>query len=315
MIDRSTVGALLLLGVAVGGVARVQPRLATAAHALREHDMDLYALPPPAELHAATLGWDAAAVDLIWAKLLVEYGTHWSERRNFTDVPKYVDAILELEPTYWPVYRFVDTMLAYRPLQGTEDDVRRARQYLERGTRMRPDDWRVWLEYGQFLAFIAPSFLHDHAEIAGWQKDGADAIGRSVELGADAEGVLSASTMLTRAGARDQAIAYLRHAYAFTEHPSMSEVHEAIGRKLAALEAGAFRDEADAATRLVRARWTRDLPFLPFDTYLLIAPWTDPARCAGLAAGDDPACARDWTAVVQPVAPRDLAEAASPGGP
>jgi hypothetical protein len=304
----ATVQAVVLLAIAAGGVAATQPRLAREAHALRERDLDLYVFPPPVQLHAATLGWDAAAVDLLWAKLLVEYGTHWSEHREFIDVPKYVDAILELEPTYWPVYRFVDTMLAYRPLQGTEDDVRRARQYLERGTRTRPDDWRVWMEYGQFLAFIAPSFLHDREEMDAWRKDGAYAIGRSVELGASAEGVLSASTMLTRAGARDQALGYLRHAYAFTQHPAMAEVHEAIGRKLAALQAGAFRDEADRAARAVRTRQRRELPFLPLDTYLLIGPVVDPARCDGTTAFDTPACAGDWPSIVEEGALHGMAE-------
>jgi hypothetical protein len=189
-------------------------------------------------------------------------------------------------------------MLAYRPLQGTEDDVRRARGYLEKGTQMRPEDWRVWLEYGQFMAFIAPSFLTDSREADAWREVGAGAIGHSVELGAGAEGVLSAATLLTRAGARDQALAYLRHAYAFTEHPSMAEVHEAIGRKLAALQASAIRDAEDAAARLVRTRWGRELPFVSFDSYLLLGPVSDPARCAGIAAIDDPACARDWTEIV-----------------
>jgi hypothetical protein len=297
----SRLAAGLLLAAAALGVARTQPRLAQTVRAIKERD-DVYLLPPPAELHAATLGWEAAAVDLLWAKLLAEYGTHWADHREFRDTPKYVDAILELEPDYAPIYKYVATMLAYRPLQGTEEDVRKARTYLERGTRERSRDARVWMEYGQFLAFIAPSFLREDADREAWRKDGATAIGRAVELGADAERALTAATLLTRAGATEEAIRYLQRAYAFTEHPSMNEVHEAIGRRLGALQASAMRDAADAAARTINGRWQQELPYIARDQYLLLGPKVDVPRCSGRAATDDPACAHDWLSALAPPA-------------
>jgi hypothetical protein len=292
-VSRSAIAATLLFLACGAGVARLQPRLAATAHELKEAG-DVYPLPPPSELHAATLGWDAAAVDLLWSNLLVDYGTHWTEHRDFLQTPKYADAILELEPTYAPLYRYIDTMLAYRPLQGTDDDVRKARAYLERGTRERPEDRDLWMQYGQFTAFIAPSFLHDPAEIARWREDGASAMGRAVELGGDAERALTAASMLTQAGATQAAIGYLEHAYAFTEHPSMASVHEAIGRRLAALETNGMRQAADAEAREIDERWQSELPFLSRDQYLMLGPSVDPLRCAGLGAANDPACVRDW---------------------
>jgi hypothetical protein len=291
--------AALLLLAGVGGVARLQSRLAATAHDAKEAG-DVYALPPPPQLHAATLGWDSAAVDLLWSKLLVEYGTHWHEHREFLETPHYADAILELEPTYAPLYRYVSTLLAYRPLQGTEADVRSARAYLERGTRERPYDHDLWMEYGQFIAFIAPSFLHDEADQNRWRQDGAQAIGHAVELGADAERALTAAAMLSRYGATQAAIQYLERAYAFTEHPSMSSVHEAIGRKLAALQANGLREEADGAARVIEGRWHDELPFVSRDRYLLLGPTVDAARCAGLSGAADPSCARDWQSLTTP---------------
>ena len=296
---RATIGAAVLLLACVAGVARLQPRLASAAHDIKEA-RDVYPLPPPAELHAATLGWDAAAVDLLWSKLLVDYGTHWTEHREFLETPKYADAILELEPSYAPLYRYIDTMLAYRPLQGTDDDVRMARAYLERGTRERPGDRDLWMEYGEFVAFIAPSFLHDDAEVAQWRADGAAAIGHAVELGGDAELALTAATLLTAAGSTEAAIRYLENAYAFTEHPSMASVHDAIGRRLVALEANGLRQAADAAARAIDDRWQGELPFVSRDRYLMLGPSVDPLRCAGLEGADDPSCARDWRAPAAP---------------
>lgn len=300
--NRSTIGAVLLFLACASGVAMTQPRLAATAHDVRERD-DVYSLPPPTQLHLATLGWDSAVVDMLWAALLVAYGTHWSEHRDFKDIPKYVDAILELEPSYAPVYRFVDTLLAYRPLQGTAEDVRMARRYLERGTRERPEDQRVWMRYGQFLAFMAPSFLKDRAEIDAWRRDGAGAMGHAVELGADADNALSAATLLTNAGATEEAIRYLEHAYAFTEHPAMMDVHENIGRRLAALEVTTIRDAADTVARAVDTRWKREMPSVTRSMYLLLGPVADPSLCAGPSASDDPACARAWSPAVTDEAP------------
>ena len=50
---------------------------------------------PPSQLRAMTLGYHAAATDLLWAKLLVEYGVHHHEKRKFPDLEKYVEAEVE----------------------------------------------------------------------------------------------------------------------------------------------------------------------------------------------------------------------------
>jgi hypothetical protein len=195
-------------------------------------------------------------------------------------------------------------MLAYRPMQGTESDVRLARAYLERGTRELPQDARVWLKYGQFIAFIAPSFLKDPNGTQLWRKEGAEAMERAVELGADPDEAMAATSMLSRAGATREAIHYLENAYAFTEHPSMREIHEAIGKRLEALSSISLRDQADATERTIDERWARELPTVSRDHYLLLGPVTDPARCAGPYAFEEAACARSWQDVT-----------ASPGSP
>lgn len=288
---RAAIPAVVLLA-AIVGVAATQPRLARITHKVKERG-DVYAFPPPAQLHAATLGWDAAAVDLLWSKLLVEYGVHWSEHRDFLAAPMYIDAILELEPTYAAMYRLVGTILAYRPLRGTEQDVRLARSYLERGTAVRPSDPRLWMDYGQFLAYIAPAFLPDAVEREAWRKTGARAIGHAVDLGADAQRALTAADLL---GDSTDAIPYLERAYAFTEKPEMAQVHQAIGQRLATLELSAMRDAADAAARAITSRWQREMPFVTRDFYELAGPVPDVPRCAGLRQTDDDACARNWTA-------------------
>jgi hypothetical protein len=305
--------APLLFVLAVGGVAKTQPRLAAVVHQVKERD-DVFALPPPGELRAASLGWTAAVVDVLWSQLLVAYGTHWSEHREFRNVSTYVDGIVALDPKFAPIYRYVGTLLAYRPLRGTEDDVRRARATLERGTRERPTDWRLWRDYGEFLAFVAPSFLSDPAEQAESRKVGAEAMGQAVELGADADNALSAATLLSEAGRTRDAIRFLYRAYEFTSDPSMADVHEDIGNRLAGLQATAWRQEADEADTVVGGRMVRELPFVDRSMYLLLGPVPNVDQCAGLAAGATSTCARDWMALVGSTL-EDTAESESTASP
>ncbi len=285
------VGSLLFLAAAAG-VALTQPRLARIVHGAGDRE-DVYALPPPTQLRAATLGWDAAAVDLLWTTLLVQYGSHWQERREFTDGVRYAQDILAIEPTYEPLYRIVDTLLVYRPLQGTARDARDARAILEQGTRERPYDASLWRRYGEFLAYLAPSFLTDPDEQKAWRKDGAIAMEHALELGGDPDSVLGAAGVLSDIGERDAVLRFLERAYAMTEHPSMTDIHERIGKKLAELRGQMLDDRADALVRALGERWQRELPAVSRDDYLLLGPAVDTARCAGLAGADDPACARE----------------------
>jgi hypothetical protein len=301
----TTLGAALLFVATAGGVATLQPGLARTVHEVKERD-DVTPLPSPGELRAAVLGWNAAAVDLIWADLLVQHGTHWAEHRDFTDISRYVDAILALDPKYTPLYTYVDTLLAYRPMRGTEDDARRARAYLERGTREFPGDARLWRRYGEFLAFMGPSFVTNPDEQAKWRREGAEAIGHAVELGADADGALEAASLLQTGGAatKGELTRYLEHAYAFTDHPMMQQLHEKIGFQLQQVQATVVRDATDHAIQVVDARQREELPYVSRETYLVLGPVTDVARCAGRGSSDEGAaggpCARTWADLLPP---------------
>jgi hypothetical protein len=285
-------GALNAIAIALAGmlgIALVQPGLATSVHSVKQRD-DAFILPPPDQLRALTLGYRAAVTDILWAKLILEYGVHWQEKRAFPDVPRYVDGILALEPDFPSVYDFVDTILLY-PMAGvaaTEADARVVRGYLERGTRERPYDEKLWVHYGQFVAFIGPLYLTDKAEGERWRRDGALALAHAVEIGADAQRSLAASTILSRAGERQATIDHLERAYAMTDDQSM---REQIIRKLRALQSDASSERAMSfVDHELRARYS----FMPRGVGLLIGPWRSVIGCAGPASYERAGCARDW---------------------
>jgi len=286
--------ALLLLG-ASSGVARLQPRLAATLHATKSRE-DVYVLPPPSQLKVMDLGYHAATVDMLWAKLLVEYGIHHQEKRAFPDLEKYMDAILGLEPRYAPLYRYGASMIVYRPPRGYEPDARRARALLERGIRERPDDWRVWQEYGDFLAFVAPSFLGNEEEIAVWRGEGAEALMRALSLGGDAKRAMSAAAILGKRGERDAQIRQLEKTYAMTDD---EDDKQRIAAQLAALQDNRESDHkletVERHRRGIERECGNAAPFLPKrDLCVLVGPFPAPAACAGPAQADAPGCARTW---------------------
>ncbi|HEX7601596.1 MAG TPA: hypothetical protein VF316_08325 [Polyangiaceae bacterium] len=283
--------ALLIGGVA--GIALTQPSLARTLHDTKARE-DVYLFPPPAQLQLLTLGHSAAAVDQLWVKLRIEFGIHFSEHRAFPDVYHYVDAIIALEPDFAPVYKYADTLILYSLETASEDDARRVHDYLERGTKERPGDHEVWLHYGQFLAFSAPSYVHDPTLLESWRKEGALAISRSIELGEDADRSLSVAYVLNKAGEHDAAVRSVRRAFALTDDPA---VREQLAAQLARLEAVDEQEAAQDDARFVDDAWHRDYPFLSRGSFLLLAPRRDTLRCAG--PGHETAdCSTDWHSVL-----------------
>lgn len=280
---------VLAMAVCALGIAAVQPRLSKEVAAVKLGD-DATALPPPRQLRAMALGYRSAAADLLWAKLLVEQGVRSEQKRTFEGIRQYIDGIIELEPDHPTLYRFVDTLLIYKPgAVGTADDARAARAYLERGTRERPYDHEMWLHYGQFVAFLGPSFLSDNDEIQRWRKEGALAISQAVELGADADRTLSASTLLSKAGETKAAIQQLQNHYALTDNP---DTRQQIRLKLEKLQGSV---EVANAVGVVEGVWRDRYPFLTKGETLLVGPPRDPAHCAGPGSFQARECAADWT--------------------
>lgn len=264
----------LAIGLGLGGVALLRPSLAADAHAAHVED-DVVLLPAPRETKLLALGHSAAAVDYLWGKTLVEYGTHAIEKRAF-DVERYLDTILELEPDYAPLFAYVDTLLVFRPPIGTEQDARKARAYFERGLEARPHDHKIWLQYGQFMAFLSPSFLKDQTEIDAWKRTGALALTRAVELGANADSSLSASTLLAKYGERDAAVKNLRRSYELSEDP---DTRQQILFKLAKLEDAAVRQQLAEGARSLEMRRQHEAPSIPPKVYQWLGPLRDPIAC------------------------------------
>ena len=121
--------ATLLVAAACATIALQR---ALTAHDARARDGDDVSLVPAAErAQLLAFGYEDAFADILWSKLLVDYGTHLVEKRRFPLVRASVDAILALEPNSARIFRFVDTLVLFQAKKGNADDARYVRSVLE----------------------------------------------------------------------------------------------------------------------------------------------------------------------------------------
>ncbi len=296
---QSTLLPLLFVAACMGGIAATQTTLAQQVTRVKLRD-DVYALPPPEAIVPMSLGFRHAGADVLWVKLLLEYGSHWSKRMYFREGALFGEDILALDPKHYTFYKYIDTILIYQPTDthsstGDVEDCRAARRFLERGTQEFPYDGEMWLRYGQFVAFMAPGFIKDPREVERWRVDGAKAIGRAMELGVATDRTMAAASVLNRAGETRAAVAHLERAYSITEDPAE---REKIRVRLEALHESVAVEEAGRVLKRVDTSWRRSMPFASRGTYLLLSPNPAVAACAGRDRAADLDCLKSWSEVV-----------------
>ena len=125
-----------------------------------------------------------------------------------------------------------------------------------------------------------------------WRVDGANAILRAVELGADAQRSLAAASILDRAGERKATIAHLERSYAMTDDPEMREELRLLLVKMKGTM------EAEKAVGAVDREWRSRYGFLSRGQALLLGPSRPATACAGPASHGRRGCAKDWDAVI-----------------
>jgi hypothetical protein len=294
---RDGLGTALAVAVAIAGVAFTREPSAATIRRVKETS-DVYVLPPKEYLGLLSLGDRAALADGLWAQVLVSQGLHTFERRRYENLVLLLDAINELEPTFRPPYLMTDALVTFQAGEVPHDEIVKAREIMERGTRNLPFDGEIWLTAGQFTGFIAPaSYLKDPEEQARWRRDGAAMLARAAELGAENANVswqaIGGAGILIRAGERDAAIRFLKRTLAVTDD---DELRDRIQGQLAKLLGEEQADAYKARNHDFLELWKRDLRFVGKTRLLLLGPPPDPARCAGGSHPNDKRCATTWRA-------------------
>ena len=291
---RAAITCVALLAVAAAIVAGVQRGLALAERRVKERE-DVYVLPPPADVVRMSLGYRSAVADLIWAHVLVSQGLHTLEKRRFENLIGLMHTISELDPQFRDPYLFADALITIQVGETSHEELVAARAIMERGVKERPLDAELWLVLGQFVSFVAPSFLEDPDEQQRWRREGAVYLARAAELAGEESWIgwqaLGGASILGRGGDRAAQIRFYERVIAVTDDEELkADAQQKLERLLGdeAMEAYRARERDMAAIR------RRDLPFVSRTRLTVLGPPPDPWRCAGAGHDDDPACALTW---------------------
>lgn len=272
--NRADWTALAAFGVGLLLLSGSRAKLADAYRRITAQH-DTYLLPPAAQTRALSLGYRAAAADLLFAHVVVSAGVHLSEKRLFEFGDRYLETINELDPTFRDPYRFADAILTLQSVVVPQEMYRKARQLVLRGTRQFPDDQALAASAGQFLAYLAPNQLKDPAEAEQFRQDGARLLARACELIGSNDSIpyhcVTAARLFSEAGNRAASQAVLQKLRVVSDDP---EIRAFANAQLAAMGVQA---QAQRFEQLLRA----DLPFVSHTAFAALGPRFDPAACAG----------------------------------
>lgn len=291
--------AAMTLGImAIGAVCVGLTRpLVSATHEQVKVKTDVYVLPPPKQLSIMSMGYRSAVADILWSHVLVAQGLRLRERRRFDTLTKLLEAIIELDPNFRRPYLLADSLITFQAAETPFEEVVKAREILELGTKNHPYDAEIWLVLGQFVAFLAPAgYIEDEEIREQWRRDGAKYLARAAELGGDARqvgwGALGGAAILNRAGEREAAISFYRRALAVTDD---EELKRDIRKKLDLLLTEDQKSKYDRRREQFRDLWLRHTPGANRTMVHVLAPYRDTAKCAGFGHDDEPECAGNWT--------------------
>jgi hypothetical protein len=253
---------------------------------------DVYPLPPPQQTVVLSLGYRSALADLLFSHVLVSYGIHFQEKRNFEFVGNYLDAINELDPKFERPYRLADTVLTLQVKAVGPKNYRKARAIQERGMKELPYDAALWSSAGQFMAYLGPGALTDRAEQDEWRLAGGRALAHACELVTSDDTIpyhcIVAAGLLTNAGAIEASRQFLERVLAVNDDPEIRALAEGTLAKAIGTEA---MDRWQAPHQRFQREWGSDLPFVSRGAYLTVGPDWQAAACAG-----NTNCATSWRA-------------------
>ena len=289
---RSNVIALIAIALAAFSVNALRAPLNQRFFAVKVEN-DVFALPPPNQVVAMSLGYRSALADLIFAHVLVSTGIHIQERRGFEFVGKYIETVNELDPKFAVPYRMADGLITLQAKAPGPEAYRQARRILERGLAELPYDQALWISAGQFLAYLGPTAFTDRTELDDWQLAGARTLARACELvGNDANlphQCVIAAGLLTKSGQALASRQFLERMLQVNDDP---ELRSLVTAQLKTAVDAVELDRVQAHHQAFLREWSKDLPFVSRAAISVIGPSWDSAACASISAE----CATSWSA-------------------
>ncbi|HEY3353975.1 MAG TPA: hypothetical protein VGQ83_12055 [Polyangia bacterium] len=258
---RSVIGILICL--AFTGVSCLH------AEAARRRDQfpaeqDVFYLPQPGALRAASLGHTELMADLVWIRQVLFFSDQMNGRGDLQWLERCLKAIVALDPRFRRVYSWAGVVLVYGGTKVTNREVRQSNEFLELGLKEFPDDWELHFMLGaNYLNELKTSDKRLKDE---WRMRGADHMRRAALSGKSAPWVpVLVATVLQRGGETHAAIRHLEEVLLTTDDETM---RQHVRNKLLNLRATALAD-MERHRQEFRRRWQAQMPYARSDLFVL----------------------------------------------
>lgn len=242
-------------------------------HRAGQRYADIYYLPRAEWLPILTLGYHAAAADLIWARSLVYFGEELGHTGAVKYAFAYTDAILALDPDFRSAYRWIATAALYRPQAASIDDGLRAATYLERAVKRWPRDGELHWDYGSLLRFELAPLVTDRARKEQLLVRSAPHLQAAARLGAGPPWLgLNSVDLLNKLGRTEQAIRHLEELYGTVSDP---QVKAEIEDRLAMLRSHVYVEAMRTADAQFNESHASSYPYLSPELFFFVGSRND----------------------------------------
>ncbi len=242
---------------------------------------DIYYLPPPQWLEVMSLGYRRALADLIWLRALIYFGDEFENRGAVKHVFNYGDSMLELDPDFERVYRWVGVAGVYTPEGSPVEYLERAVDVLRLGTQRFPDNGTLAWDTGATIAYeLLPRLPKDYPNREQLQLEANEHMMAAARLGEGPEWlVLTNATLLSKLGHSEREQRHLEEMYTIVRDP---DVKAQIERRLSRLRDEAYAEAFRSVNEEFQERRLREFPYMPSSLYFFVA---DPIEAAPDLAG------------------------------
>lgn len=272
--------AVGLLFVAAGGLTEAARLRGLQQRERWPQEADALYMPSSSVLRLLSLGHVELAADLVAARTYVYFGTQMIARQAQPWLERYLNTVVDLDPTYRPIYERGAVMLVYNGQAFSADSVLKATALVRRGLATYPDAFGLWYQLGFNLVFELPKLAgRDDPRLPAWRREGIEALRRAT-LSPDVPGWYAnlVAKMMTEQGEREMAIRHLQRVYAITSDPYS---RQQIAYKLEALMGQAASSSTRALEndrRQFEDQIAHGYPYAPESFSLIAGPRPLPPR-------------------------------------
>lgn len=267
LIVMAVIFSLTILAFAVNHTQRQ----AIASRTYASMGEKLMYLPSGKFTKQVAIGMDVALADILWARTMVYFGSHYETDKDYKWLYHILDVITTLDPQFVLAYKFGGMALSLEA-----NEVHKSKTLLEKGIKNNPDSWQLYFVMG-FNHFY---FMDDTASAAKYFERAAELPGHPAYI------PRLVARMYAKSGKLDVAMEFLEEIDKEYDDPTIKtaivgrykeliiEKHKIFLNGVVEKYEGEYGHKPTAIERLLQAGLLKSLPKEPLGGQYIIDPKT-----------------------------------------